>query len=304
MKSPVLSIFVLMCFSFVSAQSGNVRFIDSPSWILAQEGGSDVRSPETAVSEARRQTGVTSREDSDAGSSPRPAQKRQESAGTQASLRPVAPKKEGFFHVGVYVTPVINWLSSLNKPYSRSGVTACVTPTVMLDMRLFGRFYVGVGAALNTFGGKVRYPDLGQVKHERSYMFSYVEIPARIKWQTRNFAGSKGSIFLSAGVNLGFGVSYKYKDIYDGPIPFADGSTIEGVLKHKGRMKKDSRLVNLAGVAQVGYNYQIAPRVNLVMGVEYHYGFVRPVKKGKLVDGLGKPTYNNQQVGLVLGVMF
>ena len=37
MKSPVFSIFILLCVSFAYAQSGNTRFIDSPSWVLAKE---------------------------------------------------------------------------------------------------------------------------------------------------------------------------------------------------------------------------------------------------------------------------
>ncbi|MCM1532346.1 MAG: PorT family protein [Bacteroides sp.] len=306
MKSPVLSIFVLICMSFAYAQSGNTRFIDSPSWVLANDaqtsgrpsvGSSD--QPNRADNPAKNQT-VTEAKASRSQAENRPERRAEEAQGKKKSVEPSNPKKEGFLHIGVYVTPVLNWLGSIDKPYTRSGVTGCVTPMVMLDMRMVGRLYLGVGVAFNTFGGRVRNPSLGNVKYETAYSFSYVEIPVRVKWQTRNFADSKGSLFLSAGLNLGFGVSYKYKDIYDGPITI-NGSTMDGVFKFKDKMKKDSRLANLAGVAQFGYNYQIARRVNLIMGVEYHYGFVRPVKKN---HSLGKPSYNNQQIGLLLGVMF
>ncbi|MCM1042469.1 MAG: PorT family protein [Bacteroides sp.] len=307
MKSPVLSIFVLMCMSFAYAQSGNTRFIDSPSWVLANGAQAAGLSAEEVGERSVRSDSQTknqniTEEKSIKGQTEYSQGGRAEEAkpGKKKSVEPSNPKKEGFLHIGVYATPVLNWLGSIDKPYSRSGVNFCVTPTVMLDMRMIGRLYLGVGAAFNTFGGRVKNPGVGNVKYETSYSFSYVEIPVRVKWQTRNFADSKGSLFLSAGLNLGFGVSYKYKDIYDGPITI-NGSTMDGVFKYKGKMKKDSRLANLAGVAQFGYNYQIARRVNLIMGVEYHYGFVRPVKKN---HSLGKPSYNNQQIGLLLGVMF
>lgn len=308
MKRFVVFVSIVLWISLVCAQSNTPHFIDSPSWVLAQEKSSEQMlygrktenpgKPEAQVaSSSARPSGAESAQN---------AGKTLETGAGKGKKSPVgsAPKKEGFLHVGVYVAPVFNWLSSINEPYKRSGVNVCVTPTVMFDMRLFRRLYVGVGAAFNTFGGRVGYPDEGNLKHERSYMFSYVEIPVRIKWQTRNFADSKGSLFLSGGVNLGFGVSYKYKDIYKGPFPTSLG-VLDGVFKSKGKMmKNDRRLANLAAVAQFGYNYQIRPRVNLIVGLEYHYGFVRPVKKGKQLDGLGKPVYNNQQFGLILGIMF
>lgn len=311
MKRFVVVLSIVLWTSFVCAQSHTTQFIDSPSWILAQEKGADAVELRQTVSSGKTNE-ISDKTVNKEAKNERDSERPQQAEATSLSGRSVAaskggvaatPRKEGFLHVGIYLTPVVNWLSSVNKPYESSGVNACVTPTVMLDMRLFRRFYLGVGAAFNTFGGRVKYPKEGEWQHDRSYMFSYVEIPVRFKWQTRNFADSKGSLFLSAGLNLGFGVSYKYKDIYKGPFTTGLGS-LDGVFKYNGKMKKDSRLVNLAAVAQVGYNYQIRPRVNLIIGVEYHYGFVRPVKKGKQIDGLGRPVYNNQQCGLVLGIMF
>lgn len=317
MKRLVFSLFTLMLTSFVYAQSHNAGFIDSPSWVLARKKGMEAapavaaRNTETPVrTEKAVSSGKTTIEQA-------PKEHGAESTGTvtrntassktkgksSQGMASIVPKKEGFLHVGVYITPVVNWLSSLNAPYKRSGVNICVTPTVMLDMRMIGRLYLGVGAACNTVGGRIAYPTVENLKHERSYMFSYIEVPVRLKWQTPNFGPSKSSLFISGGLNLGFGVGYRYKDIYEGALSTNIG-VLDGIFKVKNTMKKDSRLVNLAAVAQFGYNYQILPRVNLVIGVEYHYGFIRPVKKGKYVDGVGKPIYNNQQCGLILGVMF
>lgn len=314
MKRLVSSLFTLMLTSFVWAQSHNAGFIDSPSWVLAKEKDRvpavqtrDTEEPGKGVPAASygKTAGAHPQQAIETGHTGAVARNTAAKAKGKSSqgMVPMAPKKEGFLHVGIYVAPVVNWLSSLNAPYKRSGVNICATPTVMLDMRMIGRLYLGVGVAYNTIGGRLAYPTVDNLKHERSYMFSYVEVPVRLKWQTPNFGSSKSSLFISGGLNLGFGVEYKYKDIYEGALSTNIG-VLDGVFKVKNTMKKDSRLVNLAAVAQFGYNYQILPRVNLVIGVEYHYGFIRPVKKGKYVDGVGKPIYNNQQCGLILGVMF
>ena len=296
MKRPVFSIFVLLCISFAYAQSGTARFIDSPSWLLAKE-GSDSRSVTTIPDSRERADKETL--STAAAPTEKPAKKKKD-------IPPSKPSEEGFLHVGIYATPVINWLSSVSKPVSRSGVNMCVTPTVMFDMRMIGRLYFGVGASFNTIGGKLRLSDTMGLTHTRSTWISYVEVPLRLKWQTRNFTNSRGSVFLSAGLNLGFGVRYWEKDTYEGMISIAGMSPVEGVFKTHQRMEKESRrLVNVAGVAQIGYNYQLAKRINLIIGVEYHYGFVRPVKNQKQYQyRLDKPSYNNQQVGLILGVMF
>ena len=294
MKRPVFSIFVLLCISFAYAQSGTARFIDSPSWLLAKE-GNDSRSV-TTIPDSRGRAGKETVSTA-AAPTEKPAKKKKD-------IPPSKPSEEGFLHVGIYATPVINWLSSISKPASRSGVNVSATPTVMFDMRMIGRLYLGVGASFNTIGGKLRLSDTMGLTHTRSTWISYVEIPVRLKWQTRNFTNSRGSIFVSAGLNLGFGVLYKEKDTYEGKISINGIPSIEGVFKTTNRMEKDNRrLANVAGVAQIGYNYQLAKRINLIIGVEYHYGFVRPVKSSKQYR-LDKPSYNNQQVGLVLGVMF
>ena len=310
MKSPVFSIFILLCVSFAYAQSGNTRFIDSPSWVLAKE---KTASPVTVP--GKQEKNDPGKTKPGAGGGPQvnpkktqdpPPKKPAEPAASksQKSIPSSTPRQEGFLHIGIYATPVINWLSSINKPYSRSGVNACVTPTVMLDMRMVGRLYLGVGVALNTFGGRLQLTEIDKVKHKRSYSFTYLEIPLRVKWQTRNFSNSRGSIFFSGGLNLGFGLSYKYKDIYKGPINIG-GHVMDGVFRYKGReVKENRRLANVAGVLQFGYNYQVARRTNLIIGVEYHYGFVRPIKAKKFYYTMDKPSYNNQQVGLLLGVMF
>lgn len=301
MKRFVLVLSIVLWTSFVCAQSNTTQFIDSPSWVLAKE-KETARQPVVQVQnreQPKSQEQISNRVNSGSQNTPAAKTKSKSSQG----MAPISPKKEGFFHVGIYIAPVVNWLSSLNSPYKRSGVNMCATPTVMLDMRMIGRLYLGVGVAYNTIGGRVDFPTVDKLKHERSYMFSYIEVPVRLKWQTPNFGSSRSSLFISGGLNLGFGVDYKYKDIYTGPLNTSLG-VLDGVFKVKNTMKKESKLANLAAVAQFGYNYQILPRVNLIIGVEYHYGFIRPVKKGKYVDGVGKPIYNNQQCGLVLGVMF
>lgn len=307
MKSPVFSIFILLCVSCAYAQSGNTRFIDSPSWVLAKE---EKPALSVAVS-APQEKNALGRIEQTADGKPKktqnpPPDKPAEPVASkpEKSIPPSKPSQEGFLHIGLYATPVINWLSSIDKPYSRSGVNVNLTPTLMFDMRFIGRLYFGVGLALNTFGGRLHLEEIDNVKHERSYSFTYLEIPLRVKWQTRNFANSRGSVFFSGGLNAGLGLKYKYKDIYKGPITI-NGNVMDGVFKYKRREEKETRrLMNVAGVLQVGYNYQMARRANLIIGVEYHYGFVRPIKAKKFYYTLDKPSYNNQQVGLLLGVMF
>ena len=67
------------------------------------------------------------------------------------------------------------------------------------------------------------------------------------------------------------------------------------------KIDEGKKLANLSAVGQIGLNYQIGRRLNLIFGVEYHYGFIRPLKTGKDSQWL---DFNNQQVGLVLGIMF
>lgn len=312
MKSPVFSIFILLCVSFAYAQSGNTRFIDSPSWVLAKEEKTALpvavpapREKNALGSMAQTADGKPQSANPKKTQNPPPNKPAEPVASKpEKSIPPSRPGQEGFLHIGIYATPVINWLSSIDKPYSRSGVNVNLTPTLMFDMRFIGRLYFGVGLALNTFGGRLHLTEINNLKHERSYSFTYLEVPVRVKWQTRNFANSRGSVFFSGGFNAGFGLKYKYKDIYKGPISI-NGSVMDGVFKYKGREEKETRrLMNVAGVLQFGYNYQVARRANLIIGVEYHYGFVRPIKAKKFYYTLDKPSYNNQQVGLLLGVMF
>lgn len=305
---------VAFCMSLAYAQSGTPQFIDSPSWVLAggassssgQEiltvpGTNDTR-PDRSVSDEDLPVSLT------AGTSTVSATGSSSSGSSASADRKSSgksPSQEGFLHIGIYFTPVINWLSSVNDPYERSGVTFSATPTLMFDMRLLGRLYFGIGAAFNTWGGKIAYPERGTVTHERSYNFSYVDIPLRIKIQTPNFAQSKGSMFFSAGANIGFGVRYHYKDIYRGfTVNTVDMGDRTGMFTLEGKMPDDTRLVNLSAVGQMGFNYQISTRLNLIIGVEYHYGFIHPLKKesGNQLENF--PEYNNQQVGLILGVMF
>ena len=80
------------------------------------------------------------------------------------------------------------------------------------------------------------------------------------------------------------------------PIP-ATGDFVT----NKQKIKEDRKLANLSAVGQIGVNYQIGRRLNLLVGIEYHYGFIRPLKKGETHPW---PDFNNQQIGLVLGIMF
>ena len=174
------------------------------------------------------------------------------------------------------------------------------TPTIMLDMRLFNRFYVGVGVDYNTWGGKISLIN-GVQDLKRSFSFSYVEIPVRVKIQTRNFADSRASIFLSAGANLGFGVDFSYKDKYKDLGITAPISSTGDFVSNSIKIKDNRKLANLSVVGQVGVNYQLSRRLNLLVGIEYHYGCIRPLKSGENSPG---PDFNNQQIGLVLGIMF
>ena len=287
MNRALILVLSLMFGTFLLAQSSNPDFIDSPSWVLAGEGElADFPSP-VAI--------------------PTPTDHSRPAASRAASkARPRTSSNEGFFHLGIYVTPTLNWLSSVdkdeagNRRYGRTGSNFSATPTVMLDMRLFRRFYVGVGVAYNTWGGKISAIN-GPYDYKRSFSFSYVEIPVRVKIQTRNFSDSRASLFFSAGANLGFGVDFSYRDKYKdlqmiAPIP-ATGDFVT----NKQKIKEDRKLANLSAVGQIGVNYQIGRRLNLLVGIEYHYGFIRPLKKGETHPW---PDFNNQQIGLVLGIMF
>lgn len=274
------------------AQSSNSRFIDSPSWVLAGDGNlADLPSPVAAEREQKK---------AGRGNTP--------SLSSQASSksRPRTSANEGFFHLGIYVAPTLNWLSSVDKDhegerrYERTGSNFAATPTIMLDMRLFRRFYVGFGIAYNTWGGKISNIN-DKYDSYRSYSFSYVEVPVRIKLQTRNFADSRASLFLSAGANLGFGVDYSYKDKYKDIHITSPISGTGNFVTNSQKIDEGKKLANLSAVGQIGLNYQIGRRLNLIFGVEYHYGFIRPLKTGKDSQWL---DFNNQQVGLVLGIMF
>lgn len=305
MRKLLAFLVVALCLSLSYAQS-NDRFIESPSWVLNRMG----QTTESSFKSDRDVLGSdlnrneTGNKDRAANHEP-VAQEMTTEVSSGSGSGSSSPKSEGFLHFGIYFTPVINWLSQVNEPYERSGVSFNATPTLMFDMRLFGRFYLGVGAAFNTMGGKLAYPEEGNISHDRTYTFSYVDIPVRIKIQTPNFSNSRGSMFFSAGMHVGFGTRYHFKDEYKGfQIQTPDMGLQSGRFVIEGRMPDDSRLMNVSAVGQMGFNYQISRRLNLVIGVEYHYGMVRPLKKesGNLVGVF--PKYNNQQVGLILGIMF
>lgn len=310
---------VSLCASLLCAQSGNAKFIDSPSWILSGQGGG-----ETGSEKGEKESGM--------------GEKRVEARNEEASFPWVAasgqgvsvrtgngassgkaserPSNEGFLHFGIYVVPTFNWLGAVAEPYERTGLSCSVAPTLMFDMRLFRRFYLGVGASFNTLGGKMEYPELTfptaqdpsktySVTHTRIYDFSYVEIPVRIKLQTPDFSGSKGSMFFSAGVNAGFGVLYKYRDRYENiVVATGDMGDRSGTFQLKGQMKEDTKLMNFSLVGQMGYNHQISKRLNLILGVEYHYGAIQPMKKESGNQVGNWPEFHNHQVGIVLGIMF
>lgn len=311
MKKPLALYLALLLGSFGGmAQNGNSGFIDSPSWVLAQKGtrngGAEASGQALAVdtkTTSRPQPAGTVR------TAPAPLSNREEKS-SDKKVKADGPKRngkgEGFFHIGIYVAPVLNWTSSVTGPYKRSGVTACGVPTVMLDFRIIRRFYVGAGVSLNTYGGKVKYTGqtladgMAVSDYERTYTFSYIDIPVRLKLQTPNFAGSRSSMFFSAGLNFGFGVSYKYKDSYKGTVDGIGGGTFE----QEGRMKKDSKAADISAVGQIGVNVQLLKRLNVVVGVEYHYGMIKPLKNNSTIIQNSYPGFNNQQLGLVVGVMF
>lgn len=308
MRKAFSFLWIVFFLSLSYAQSESSRFIESPSWVLAQESSLSVPSPLSSVKPENPSTETAPVGGGTTTSSSFLKEASREISGKNQAVQATKKRRhseEGFLHFGIYLTPVVNWLSSLNEPYERSGVSFNATPTLMFDMRLFGRFYVGVGAAFNTLGGTIAYPDINTVKHERTYTFSYIDIPARVKIQTPNFADSKGSMFFSGGVNVGFGMRYHFKDVYKGfEVNTGDMGVQSGRFIIQGQMPEDSRLMNVSAVGQIGFNYQLSTRINLVIGVEYHYGLVKPLK-WETGNSLGVfPEYNNQQVGLILGVMF
>ena len=332
MKKQLIVLIVSLCTSFAFAQSGNARFIDSPSWILAGNNSGTATGkagieagksePASTVVEPGKREKAGHEAAAGAEDKPIPASsakepgRRQGEASSRAAASAAASQGGGFLHLGVYLTPMFNWLGSVSEPYQRTGISFCATPTVMLDMRFFRLFYLGVGASFNTVGGKIGYPELKlpspvassstvTVGHSRVYEFSYVEVPVRVKLQTPNFSGSRGSLFLSAGANLGFGVRYKYRDIYENIlVQTGDMGYRSGRFQAEGKMREDAKLVNVSVVGQIGYNHQIARRLNLVIGLEYHYGAIQPMKNesGNLLAS--KPEFHNHQIGIILGIMF
>ncbi|MDE7101712.1 MAG: hypothetical protein K2O37_02845, partial [Bacteroidales bacterium] len=126
--------------------------------------------------------------------------------------------------------------------------------------------------------------------------------PFRLKLKTPNFGESKGSLFLSAGASVGFGVNYKYKDVYENYTASNLGNQV-GTLLVTGKMKKESKLANFSIIGQVGYNYQIVKHFNLILGVEYRYACVDPIKNNNKLN-LKDLAFHNHQIGLMLGIMF
>lgn len=295
MNRALTLILVLLLGTCLLAQSSNSKFIDSPSWILAGEGSLDGMPSPVPAMPGEKSSG------SKAGAGRGNAM---QASSARGSRNPSSPSDEGFLHIGIYVTPTLNWLSSVDKGdngtklYERTGSNFAATPTVMLDMRLFRRFYVGVGVAYNTWGGKISLIN-GEHDFKRSFSFSYVEVPVRVKLQTRNFADSRASMFFSVGANLGFGVDYFYRDKYKDLGITSPVSATGDFVTQKYPLKEDSKLANFSVAGQIGVNYQIGRRMNFLIGIEYHYGFVRPLK-----EHAAGPDFNNQQIGLVLGFMF
>ena len=302
MNRALTLILALLFGTCLLAQSSNSKFIDSPAWVLAGEGNlDDMPSPVAAVSPSQSQN----RHEKTAASVNKAANGA--SSKTSASSRGGGRStNEGFLHVGIYVTPTLNWLSSVDKNdaggrrYERTGSNFSATPTVMLDMRLFRRFYLGVGVAYNTWGGKISAIN-GEYDFKRSFSFSYLEIPVRVKIQTRNFSESRASMFFSAGANLGFGVRYAYTDKYT-DLSISDPISATGdFITAPRKIKENRKLANLSAVGQIGVNYQFGRHLNLLVGIEYHYGFIRPLKENADNEW---PDFNNQQIGLVVGIMF
>lgn len=295
MKKSIMLCLVSLCASLLYAQSSNTKFIDSPSWVLQGEGrATDVPS---AVPLATRTATET------AGSKSSTASKTV--AGSKSAPAPVAkgPKQEGFLHVGLYFMPAINWVGNVSDGYKRNGVTGMVTPTIMVDMRIIRRLFAGVGVSFNTLGGRLQAQGTEALRaRTSSYRLSYVEIPFRLKLKTPNFGESKGSLFISAGASVGFGVNYKYKDVYENYTASNLGNQV-GTLLVTGKMKKESKLANFSIIGQVGYNYQIVKHFNLILGVEYRYACVDPIKNNNKLN-LKDLAFHNHQIGLLLGIMF
>ena len=86
MNRALILVLSLMFGTFLLAQSSNPDFIDSPSWVLAGEGElADFPSP-VAI--------------------PTPTDHSRPAASRAASkARPRTSSNEGFFHLGIYVTP-------------------------------------------------------------------------------------------------------------------------------------------------------------------------------------------------------
>lgn len=299
---------VSLCASLLYAQSSNAKFIDSPSWVLQGE-EREVSVAKATPVQAPAQAPVKSSAQAPVQASASTAAKTSgsKSAAAKAAPTPVpkGPKQEGFLHVGLYVMPALNWVGNVSDGYKRDGVTGMVTPTVMVDMRIIRRLFGGVGISFNTLGGRLEAQGTGDFgkKHTSSYNFSYIEIPFRLKLKTPNFGESKGSLFVSAGASVGFGVNYKYKDVYK-DVTLSNTYGKDAVtLQVTGKMKKDAKLANFSVIGQVGYNYQIVSHFNLIIGVEYRYACIDPIKDNRDFN-LKDLAFHNHQIGLLLGIMF
>lgn len=305
MKKSIMLFLVSLCASLLCAQSSSAKFIDSPSWVLKGEGAAPA-TVSGAVPAVRRNEVSEPVPVAEPAVSKTTAKAASPATSSKSAATPggKSPRTEGFLHVGVYVLPALNWVGNVSDGYKRDGVTGMFSPTVMVDMRLIRRLFVGVGVSFNTLGGRLEAQateNLGT--HTSSYRFSYIEIPFRLKFKTPNFGDSKGALFLSAGASVGFGVNYKYKDVYSNwSLPAEFGNEI-GTLLVTGKMKKDSKLANFSIIGQLGYNYQIAKHFNLVIGVEYHYACIDPIKEGRKFN-LKDLAFHNHQIGLLLGIMF
>ena len=310
MKKSIMLCLVSLCASLLYAQSSNAKFIDSPSWVLQGEGqvaaapvatkapaSGATKAPASVSAPAKTTTASTASKSSTGSKSV---------AGSKSAPAAVVkgPQQEGFLHIGVYVMPAINWVGNVSDGYKRDGVTGMVTPTIMVDMRIIRRLFGGVGISFNTLGGRLSAQGTEDLRqHTSSYNFSYIEIPFRLKLKTPNFGESKGSLFLSAGASVGFGVNYKYKDVYENiSLPTQFGNK-EGTLTVTGKMKKDAKLANFSIIGQLGYNYQIVKHFNLIVGVEYRYACVDPIKDNRKFN-LKDLAFHNHQIGLMLGIMF
>lgn len=302
MKKSIMLCLVSLCASLLYAQSSNAKFIDSPSWVL--QGEESVSSG--AKASATKAAPVSVQYSAQAPATTTAKASSSSSAAAKAAPTPVpkGPKQEGFLHVGIYVMPAINWVGNVSDGYKRDGVTGMVIPTVMVDMRIIRRLFGGVGISFNTLGGRLSAQGTEDLmKHTSSYNFSYIEIPFRLKLKTPNFGETKGSLFVSAGASVGFGVNYKYKDVYENwPLPPAFGNE-SGTMTVTGKMKKDAKLANFSVIGQVGYNYQIVSHFNLIIGVEYRYACIDPIKDNRQFN-LKDLAFHNHQIGLMLGIMF